>query len=131
MRVLSGRTKAFNLSFYPYSIKEWCAFIKEIRNIISLNKFKEIILSFIRLLKTTQFLHNTWQQRYQTTHASKITLYILLQDAFKYLSKSLILAFSQSTIYGLLIIKKWKFSIGPIFLWHHNVNECKGDFCHF
>ena len=42
-----------------------------------------------------------------------------------------ILAFSQSTIYGLLIIENWKFSIGPIFLWHLNVKESKGDFCQF
>ena len=38
---LSGRTKAFNLSFYPYSVKQWCALSKEIRNIVSGNKFKE------------------------------------------------------------------------------------------
>ena len=28
MKTLSGRTKAFNSSFYPYSIKEWCAISK-------------------------------------------------------------------------------------------------------
>ena len=33
MKTLSGRTKAFNSSFYPNSIKEWCALNKEIRNI--------------------------------------------------------------------------------------------------
>ena len=30
MKTLSGRTKAFNSSFYPYSIKEWCALSEEI-----------------------------------------------------------------------------------------------------
>ena len=44
---LSGRTKAFNSSFYPYSIKEWCALSEEIRNIVSVNKFKLTIPSFI------------------------------------------------------------------------------------
>ena len=44
---LCGRTKAFNSSFYPYSIKEWCALSEEIRNIVSVNKFKVTILSFI------------------------------------------------------------------------------------
>ena len=36
MKILSGRTKAFNSSFYPYSIKEWCArsFIRPIENSI-------------------------------------------------------------------------------------------------
>ena len=38
MKTLSGRTKAFNSSFYPYSIKEWCAISEEIRNIVSVNK---------------------------------------------------------------------------------------------
>ena len=32
-KILSGRTKAFNSSFCPNSIKEWCALSKEIRNI--------------------------------------------------------------------------------------------------
>ena len=48
MKTLSGRTKAFNSSFYPYSIKQWCALSEEIRNIVSVNKFKETIISFIR-----------------------------------------------------------------------------------
>ena len=42
------KTKAFNSSFYPYSFKEWCALSEKIRNIVSVNKFREIILSFIR-----------------------------------------------------------------------------------
>ena len=45
IKTLSRRTKAFNSSFYPYSIKQWCA---KIRNIVSVNKFKETIISFIR-----------------------------------------------------------------------------------
>ena len=36
MKTLSGRTK------------QWCAFSEEIRNIVSVNKFKETIISFIR-----------------------------------------------------------------------------------
>ena len=48
MKTFPGRTKAFNSSFYPYAIKEWYALSEEIRNIISVNKFKKIILSFIR-----------------------------------------------------------------------------------
>ena len=48
MKTLSGRTKAVNSSFYPYSIKQWCALSEEIRNIVSVNKFKETIISFIR-----------------------------------------------------------------------------------
>ena len=57
---LSGRTKAFNLSFYPYSVKQWCALSKEIRNILSGNKFKETIISFIRPKENSVFaIHNT------------------------------------------------------------------------
>ena len=48
MKTLSGRTEVFNLSFYPYSIKEWFTLSEEIGNRVSVNKFKEIILSFIR-----------------------------------------------------------------------------------
>ena len=64
MKALSERTKAFNSSFYPYSIKELCALSEEIRNIVSVNKFKEIILSFIRP-KRTRFL------QYMTPKISK------------------------------------------------------------
>ena len=60
MNTLSGRNKAFNSSFYPYSIKEWCAFSEEIRNIVSVNKFKEIIFSFIRPKENFVFaIHDT------------------------------------------------------------------------
>ena len=45
---LSGWSKAFNSSFYPCCIKEWWALKEEIRNIVSVNKFNEMILSFIR-----------------------------------------------------------------------------------
>ena len=55
MKALSERTKAFNSSFYPYSIKELCALSEEIRNIVSVNKFKEIILSFIRPKENSVF----------------------------------------------------------------------------
>ena len=60
MKTLPGRTKAFNWSFYPYSIKEWCALSEEIRNIVSVNKFKKIILSFIRPKENSVFaIHDT------------------------------------------------------------------------
>ena len=60
MKTLSGRTKAFNWSFYPCSIKEWCALSEEIRNIVSVNKFREKILSFIRPKENSVFaIHDT------------------------------------------------------------------------
>ena len=60
MKTLSGRGKVFNSSFYPYFIKEWCALSEEIRNIVSVNKFKEIILSFIRPNENSVFaIHDT------------------------------------------------------------------------
>ena len=45
IKALSGRTKAFNSSFYPYSIKQWCALSEEIRNIVPVNKFKKTFLN--------------------------------------------------------------------------------------
>ena len=48
MKALSRKTKAFNSTFYPYSIKEWWALSEEIQNLVSVNKFREIILSYIR-----------------------------------------------------------------------------------
>ena len=52
--------RALNLSFYPYSIKEWCALSEEIRNIVSVNKFKETIISFIRPKENSVFaIHDT------------------------------------------------------------------------
>ena len=60
MKTLSGRTEAFNWSFYPCSIKEWCALSEEIRNIVSVNKFREKILSFIRPKENSVFaIHDT------------------------------------------------------------------------
>ena len=60
MKTLSGRTKAFNSSFYPYSIRQWCALNKEIRNMVSVNKFKETIISFIRPKENSVFaIHDT------------------------------------------------------------------------
>ena len=55
MKTFSGRTKAFNSSFYPYSIKQWCALSEEIWNIVSVNKFKETIISFIRPKENSVF----------------------------------------------------------------------------
>ena len=54
VKTLSGRTKAFNSSFYPYSIKEWCALSEEIRNIVSVNEFHKI--SVLLDPKRTPFL---------------------------------------------------------------------------
>ena len=48
MKTFSGKTKAINSSFYSCSIEEWCALSEKIRNIVSVSKFKEMILSFIR-----------------------------------------------------------------------------------
>ena len=60
MKTLSGRTKVLNSSFYPYYIKELFALSEEIRNIVSVNKFKEIILSFIRPKENSVFaIHDT------------------------------------------------------------------------
>ena len=60
MKNLSGRTKAFNSSFHPSSIKEWCVPSEEVRNRVSVNKFKEIILSFIRPKQNSAFaIHDT------------------------------------------------------------------------
>ena len=57
---LSGRTTVFNASFNPYSIKEWFALSDEIWNIVSVNKFKEIILNFIRPKENSVFaIHDT------------------------------------------------------------------------
>ena len=55
MKTLSGRTKAFNLFFYPCSEKEWCVLSEEIRNIVSAHKFKDIIFSFIRPKESSIF----------------------------------------------------------------------------
>ena len=60
VKTLSGRTKAFNSSFYPYSIKEWCTLSEEIRSIVSVNKFKVTILSLIKPKKNSVFaIHDT------------------------------------------------------------------------
>ena len=60
MKTNSRRTKPFNSSFYPFSIKQWCALSEEIRNIVSVNKFKETIISFIRPKENSVFaIHDT------------------------------------------------------------------------
>ena len=60
LRTLSGRTKAFISSFYPYSIKEWCSLSDQNRIIVSVKKFKKIILSFSRPKENSVFeLHDT------------------------------------------------------------------------
>ena len=52
--------RALNLSFYSYYINEWCALSEEIRNIVSVNEFEEIIFSFIRPKKNSVFaIYNT------------------------------------------------------------------------
>ena len=60
MKTLFGRIEAFNSSFYPYSINQWCALSEEIHKIVSLNKFKETIISFIRPKENSVFaIHDT------------------------------------------------------------------------
>ena len=60
MKTLSGETSAFNSSFYPYSIKQWCGLSEEIGNIVSVNKFKETVISFIRPKENSVFaIHYT------------------------------------------------------------------------
>ena len=48
MKIYSRKSKVFNSSFYPHSIEEWCALREEIWNKVSVDKFGEIILSFIK-----------------------------------------------------------------------------------
>ena len=58
--MFSGRAEDFNFSFYPWSIKEWCELSEGILNTVSINKFKEIILSFLRLKENSVFpIHDT------------------------------------------------------------------------
>ena len=57
MKTRSGKTKAFS---YSRSVKEWCALIEEIWNIVSVNKFKEITTGFIRPKENSVFaIHDT------------------------------------------------------------------------
>ena len=45
---------------FPSSFKEWCELSKEIRSIVSVNKFREIIFSFIRPKEDSFFaIHDT------------------------------------------------------------------------
>ena len=44
----SGRTKAFDLSFFPHCAKEWGNLNANLRNINSINMFKSSILNFVR-----------------------------------------------------------------------------------
>ena len=53
--MFSGRAEDFNFSFYPWSIKEWYELSEGILNTVSINKFKEIILSFLRLKENPVF----------------------------------------------------------------------------
>ena len=41
MNILSGRTKACDLSSYPYSIKEWFTLSEEIENAVSYRSLKQ------------------------------------------------------------------------------------------
>ena len=60
MKTFSGRSKAFNSSFYPYSIKEWFALSEEIRKTVFVNEFREIILNFIGPKENSLFaIHDT------------------------------------------------------------------------
>ena len=45
---------------FPSSFNEWCELSKEIRSIVSVNKFREIIFSFIRPKEDSFFaIHDT------------------------------------------------------------------------
>ena len=60
IKSFSARTKIFETSFYPYCLKEWSNLSEEIRNIVSLNKFKKTILNFIRPKENSVFaIHDT------------------------------------------------------------------------
>ena len=60
IKSFSARTKNFKTSFYPYYLKEWSNLSGEIRNIVSLNKFKKTILNFIRPKENSVFaIHDT------------------------------------------------------------------------
>ena len=41
MNTLFVRTKAFDLSFYPSYVKEWCILSQEIENPVSVNNLKQ------------------------------------------------------------------------------------------
>ena len=60
IKSFSAGTKNFEISFYRYSLKEWSNLSEEIRNIVSLNKFKKKILTFIRPKENSVFaIHDT------------------------------------------------------------------------
>ena len=47
IKTFSGRTKAFELSFFPHCAKEWGNLSEELRNIDSINTFQLSILNFV------------------------------------------------------------------------------------
>ena len=48
IKTFSGRTKAFELSFFPHCAREWGNLSEELRKIDSINTFKLSILNFVR-----------------------------------------------------------------------------------
>ena len=58
IKTFSGRTKAFELSFFPQCAKEWGYLSKELRNIDSINTFKLSILDFVRPRENSVFAVN-------------------------------------------------------------------------
>ena len=60
IKPFSARTKNFETFFYLYCLKEWSNLSDEIRNIVSLNKFKKTILNFIGPIENSVFaIHDT------------------------------------------------------------------------
>ena len=55
IKAFSGRTKAFELSFFPHCTKEWGNLSEELRNIDSINTFKLSILNFVRPRENSVF----------------------------------------------------------------------------
>ena len=55
IKTFSGRTKAFELPFFPLCAKEWGNISVELRNIDSINTFESSILNFVRPRENSVF----------------------------------------------------------------------------
>ena len=55
IKTFSGRTKAFELSFFPRCAKEWGNLSEELRNIDAINTFKLSIFNFVRPRENSVF----------------------------------------------------------------------------
>ena len=56
IKTFSGRTKAFELSFFPHCAKEWGNLSEELRSIDSINTFKLSIVNFVRSREKSVFV---------------------------------------------------------------------------